>query len=252
MTKFTINPQLDIATLTWVGNDGVVEYEGPVVQFKKGREQMGANAAAGAAASKQQNANSQQSYDTANKLVGEETASTTPGSLSPAATAQLASDTDNISRTYNGMRQAAFATLGQRGMGNAPSGFQTAASNGLNVGQEGAQTGAYRNAQVQTQAQRQDAEHTAAGLSGQQGSLGASNLGQSTNAAVAQNHAGSTAGDILGGIASVAPIVAAPFTGGASLLGSGVFGNTNPFAKIGKTTGISGVGNYSPSGGPAA
>lgn len=244
--KITLNPQLDIATLTWIANDGVVEYDGPVSLWKKGREQMEANMASGAAAQKQQQANSQAQYGTATKLENEAIGNTTPGSLSPAATAQLAGDTANIDRVYSGMRKTAFATLGQRGMQNAPSGMAVAANNGLNVGQEGSETGAYRNAQVQTENQRNNAMHTAAGLSGQEGGLATGNLNASEHAAVDRNQAGSTAGDIMGGIAAAAPIIAAPFTGGASLMAMAGQPNQKMWGNIGKPgTSASGVGGWS-------
>lgn len=244
--KITLNPQLDIATLLFVANDGVEEYTGPVLDFKKGRETMEQNAAAGQAAQKQQQANSQQQYGVANKLEGEAIGNTTPGSLSPAATAQLAGDTANIDRVYGGMRKTAFATLGQRGMQNAPSGMAVAANNGLDVGQEGSETGAYRNAQVQTENQRNNAMHTAAGLSGQEGGLATGNLNASEHAAVDRNQAGSTAGDIMGGIAAAAPIIAAPFTGGASLMAMAGQPGQRMWGKLGQG---SGVGSYGPSTG---
>lgn len=244
--KITLNPQLDIATLLFVANDGVEEYTGPVLDFKKGREQMEKNSADAAATAKTNNARSGEQYNTANKLIGEETASTTPGAISPAAQAQLAADTGNIDRVYSGMRATAFKTLGQRGMQNAPSGMAVAANNGLDVGQENSETGAYRNAQVQTQAQRQDAEHTAASLSGQQGQLGNANLNASEHAAVDRNQAGSTAGDIMGGIAAAAPIIAAPFTGGASLMAMAGQPNQKMWGNIGKPgVSASGVGGWS-------
>jgi hypothetical protein len=220
------------------------EYNGPVALAKKGREQMGENAAAGAAQSKTNNANSNAAFNSARGLLAQDESSTTPGSLSPAAAAQFAADRDNISRTYNGMRQTAFSTMGERGLASAPSGFSQVAQNAANRGEADAQTGAYRNAQVNTQNQRNFATTGEANLAGQQGNLGASNLGASTGAAVAQNHAGSTAGDIMGGIAEAAPIIAAPFTGGASLIPALAMKNaaTNPFSNMGSKG--NGVGSY--------
>lgn len=241
-TKIWFEPETFLPVV-WDG----YEFDGVIAtQCKKGRETAEQNAQIGQAQAKQQNANSQSQYNTANKLEGEEVASTAPGSLSPAATAQLAGDTANIDRVYSGMRKTAFATLGQRGMENAPSGMAVAANNGLDVGQEGSETGAYRNAQVQTEAQRQHAMGTAASLSGQQGQLGNANLNSSEKAAVDRNQMGSTAGDIMGGIAAAAPIIAAPFTGGASLMAMAGQPNQRMWGKLGQG---SGVGSYGPSTG---
>jgi len=238
---------------TWrVIEDVAYDYDGPVVQLKKGRETMGANAKTGQQNAATDQANAQSQYTTANQLEQQDIANSTPGSLSPAATAQLAADRDQIASTYNGLARTAFTTMGQRGFGNAPSGFGVAAQNGLNVGQEQADTGAYRNAQVNTQNQRNQAMSTAAGLSGQQGNLANSALSGSTNAAMDQNKAGSTLGDIAGAVAEAAPIIAAPFTGGASLAAMGIPGiaGGGAFSKIGKNSG-SGVGTYGPSNPPS-
>lgn len=242
--KITINPRLDMETLEWVFNDGVYDYDGPVMECKKGREIMKQNSLADQEMAKSARERSGQQYQTVQGLQNEMVGSSTPGSLTPAATAQFAADRDNIARTYNGLRRTAFATLGQRGMGNAPSGMSVATNNGLNLGEEGADTGAFRNAQVNTQNQRNRALSSAEGQTGTQGSLGNTASGESTNSAVALNKAGSTFGDIMGGIAEAAPIIAAPFTGGASLMAINPMmnGSANPFSKLGKTG--SNVGTY--------
>jgi len=178
------------------------EYRGPVAECKKGRGQAEANMKAGAAQSAINNANSNAAYNTAQSLLQGDIGSTTPGSLTPAAQAQLAADNDNISRVYNGLRQQAFTTLGQRGFNNAPSGFTIAAMNGVNNAQAQDETNAYRQGQLNTQNQRNFATQEEGNLSGQQGQLGTANLGQSTQAAVARSQMGSTAGDILSGVGS--------------------------------------------------
>lgn len=225
-------------------------YDGPFAFAKKGREIVKQNAQADQAAAAQNRTNSQNAYNTAQSTLQEDLGSSTPGSLTPAATAQLAADRDNIARTYNGLRQNAFSTIGARGFGSAPGGIGQATVNALNVGQEGSDTGAYRNAQVNTQNQRNFATGEEGKLSGQEGSLGNQASGESTTAGYDLNKMGSTAGDILGAAAQLAPIVAAPFTGGASLLASGAGGMFN---RIGKTAGgSSGVGGYNPGvSGPA-
>lgn len=219
-------------------------YSGPWILAKKGRKIMKQNALADQAEAKAARGREAAQYDVANKLEGEEVAGTTPGSLSPAATARLASDRDQIANTYNGIRQTAFRTLGQRGFGSAPSGFGLAAENAADLGEATQDTAAYRNAQQETQREREHAMGTAAGLTGQQGGIGTGASGASTNSAVALNKAGSTFGDIMGGIAQAAPIIAAPFTGGASLMASGLFGGTNPFSRMGRKP--SSIGGYGP------
>jgi len=254
MIGLTNMPKLILYTRWKIRDDGsfvVVkeisqEYGGVWEECKKGRETLEQNMKADQEMAKSARERSAQQYGTVRGLQEEMTGSSTPGSLTPAATAQLAADRDNIARTYNGMRQTAFRTLGQRGVGSAPSGFGLAEQNALNVGQEGSETGAYRNAQVQTQNQRNRVLSSAEGQTGTQGNLGNTASGESTSAAVARNKAGSTFGDIMGGIASAAPIIAAPFTGGASLLAGGM-NFSNPFSKMGSKG--SGVGSYGPSTG---
>ena len=222
-----------------------ISYSGPWAMAKKGREIMKQNALDQQAMMKQTQANAQQQYDITKGLQGEEIASTTPGSLSPAATAQLASDRDQIANTYNGIRQTAFRTMGQRGFGSAPSGFTAAAGNAADLGQATQDTAAYRNAQLATERQRQNAMATGAQLTGTEGNQAIGSGNASTGSAVALNKAGSTLGDIIGGAAELAPIVAAPFTGGATLMAAGF----NPFSNMGKKPTQqpgSNVGGYNP------
>src|SRR5712664_570071 len=133
--------------LVWDG----YEYSGPVELLKKGRETMEQNAAADQATAKQNRAQSQEAYGKTQGLLNENIGSSTPGTLTPAATAQLASDRDQIANTYNGIRQTAFRTMGQRGFGSAPSGFGQTATNAAYLGQATTDTGAYRTAQERTQ-----------------------------------------------------------------------------------------------------
>lgn len=235
-TKVWFDPETFLPVV-WDG----YEYDGPVALCKKGRDEQAQNTAfqqgqAGINASREGDA-----YGKAQGILGEDIGSSTPGSLTPAAQTQLAADNDNISRTYNGMRQTAFASSGQRGFGGAPSGIGQTSQNALNVGEEGSKTGAYRNAQVNTQNQRNTALSGETALSGQQlqGELG--NTNAATTSALDQSKMGSNVGDITGAIAGLAPIAAAPFTGGASLGLANAL--KNPFSSIGKGAGT-GVGNY--------
>jgi hypothetical protein len=207
-------------------------YDGPVVaQCKKGRESEQQVTANQLDQMKVQQALQQQEQSRADAILNGMVISGKPGQLSPAAQAQYASDIDNINRTYNGMRQQAFSAMGQRGFGSAPSGMTQAAINAVNQGQAEAGTGAYRNAQINTQNLENTALNARMGLSGQ--NLSGSNAAANTasNSALAQSKMGSTLGDVASGIAAVAPLALAPLTGGASLgLPAGNF--SNPFAKL--------------------
>lgn len=205
------------------------EYEGPLAEAKKGREAMGDLTTQLQGLLKQYSGNGQQSYDTAQGLLKQDIGSSAPGSLTPAASAQLASDNDNIQRTYNGMRQTAMATAGQRGLGSAPSGFEKTTENSIAQGQGNASAGAYRNAQENTQQQRNFATSGEMNLSGQQTGAGLGAGGEAITGAADQSKMGSTAGDILGGVAGVAG--ALPGVGGL-------------FSKIGQKISPSGVGGY--------
>src|SRR5690348_15024084 len=156
----------------------------------------------------------------ADKTIGTFETQGQPGQLSPAAAAQLAADNDNINRTYNGMRQTAFASMGARGFGSAPSGFGQAAQNAVNQGEAQAHTGAFRNAQENTQALEQAALNARMGLSGQNlsGENAAANTG--LQGAVDQSKMGSTLGDIGQGISLAAGLVN-PIAGAAkSVMGA--------------------------------
>lgn len=214
---------LDIASLEVIVWDGF-EYEGSVAACKKGRDEMASLTSELQGLSTQLTGNGQQAYDTTQGLLKQDIGSSAPGSLTPAAQQQLAADNDNITRTYNGMKQTAMSTMGQRGLGSAPSGFAQTTQNSINQGQANASTGAYRNAVEDTQKERNFATSEEGTLSGQQTSAGLNAAGGALTGAMDQNKMGSTAGDILGGIAEAAPIAAAPFTGGASLGAGGLFG----------------------------
>jgi hypothetical protein len=210
-------------------------YEGPLWECKKGREQAKTLTNDEIAQEKALAAKQAAEQAAADKTIGTFETQGQPGQLSPAAAAQLAADNDNINRTYNGMRQTAFATMGARGFGNAPSGFGLAEQNAINQGQAQAGTGAFRNAQVNTQNLEDKALNARMGLSGQDMSGQTAAAGTGLQGAQAMNKMGSTLGDIAGGVAAIAPLAAAPFTGGASLAAYGLpkTGLSNPFAKLG-------------------
>jgi len=179
------------------------EYSGPVALAKKGRESQQANTAFQQKQAQNLANQGNQQYGILNNLENEEIASTAPGSLSPAAQAMFASDLSNINSTYNGLRQNAFASSGARGFGSAPSGFQQTSLNSIQRGQDTASTNAYRQAQLNTEQQRQNVLGVASGA--RNSSIGgeSSNTGAATQSAYDQSRMGSTLGDVLGAASSI-------------------------------------------------
>lgn len=178
------------------------DYDGSVALAKKGRDLMQQNAQFQQNQAKQSAANAAGYNSTVQQLLSELVGSTAPGSMSPAASAAYGSEMDRINNVYNGLRQTAFASMNRRGFGGAPSGFSASAQNALNMGEGQAQTDAYRAGIENTAAQRQNALSTAAGMTSLYNNAALGNSSASTNSAVALNHAGSTVGDILGGLSS--------------------------------------------------
>jgi len=234
MKRVTTKAVYDIETmelLSWEGywvDEQVVCFE----QLKKGRETAQKETQLQMQQQQQQSAQQKAEQQAADQIIAQDTAAGKPGTLSPAAAAQFASDTDNINRAYNGMRRTAFAGMGARGFGSAPSGFARTAENGIDLGQQQAQTGAFRNAQVNTQALNDRALAAREGLSGQNlaGESAAANT--TLTGAVDQSHMGSTLGDIGQGIglaASLVNPVAGAVTGIGKAFGKlGTYGSTPP------------------------
>ena len=139
--------------------------------------------------------------------------------LSPQASAQLGSDTENIIRTYSGLRQNAERALGARGFGRAPSGFHASAIAGINEGQAADETGAYRRALDKSE----EGRRLALGYrTGQQQFYdpmsrrsGASNIaGDAVNS---YDKVGSTFGDIMSGLSALSSVASIPMGGGSSM-----------------------------------
>ena len=146
------------------------------------------------------------------------------GELSQFASGQLGADTENISRVYRGMREAAERAIAGRGFGRAPSGIGASERNTLNRQQAEAETDAFRRAQGLTEEGRRVALGYRSGAERfydpTSRNLAAGNLGEGTGAAAERiGRMGSTFGDIMSGIGTIGSIAAAPFTGGTSLLG---------------------------------
>lgn len=207
---------------------------GPLAMAKKGRESAAKITDAQLKQMEQQGLSQQHEQQHADNTIGTWETQGQPGQLSPAAAAQLASDNNNIARTYNGMRQQAFASMGARGFGSAPSGFGLASQNAVNQGQANAGSEAFRNAQKNTQALQEAAVQARMGLSGQnlQGENAAANTG--LTGAVDQSKMGSTLGDIGQGVSIAAGLVN-PVVGAGQAIGKA-------FSKLGTYGGGSGGG----------
>lgn len=191
---------------------------GPLAVAKKGRESQQKLTDLDLQRMQQQMAQQKVEQGAADKTLGTWETQGQPGQLSPAAAAQLASDNNNIARTYNGMRQQAFASMGARGFGSAPSGFDLASQNAVNQGQVNAGSEAFRNAQKNTQALQEAAVNARMGLSAQNetGTSAASQEG--SDSAFKQSQQGSTLGDIGQGVSIAAGLVN-PVVGAGQAIG---------------------------------
>jgi len=179
------------------------EYSGPVALCKKGREAQQQLTQFDINNAKNLAGQGNQQYNVLNNLENEEIASTAPGSLSPAAAAMYSSDLQNISDVYNGLRRNAFTTNAARGFGSAPSGFQNTTLNSIQRGQDTASTNAFRQAQINTENQRQNVLNTASGARNASIAGATSSANAGGQSALDQSRQGSTLGDILGGASSI-------------------------------------------------
>lgn len=199
----------------------VFTYDGPVAELKKGREaqqQITQQDIANAASNKTKQ---DTQYGAENKTLDDLT-TTGPNGLSTAADARYASDLENINKTYGGLRTAGERGLAQRGFAAAPSGASSSLENSALQSQGAAETGSFENAQQLTREDQLAAMNARQGLQG----IYSPNqpLAQGAQSALDQSQMGSTMGDIASGIMTAAPLVAAPFTGGASLAAYGIPG----------------------------
>lgn len=173
------------------------------------------------------------------------------GGINDLSRAQLANDETNIAKTYDQIRESGMRQLGAAGFNRAPSGFTSSVIN-TNAKNEGdAQTAAYRNALQNTYNTGLQALNYRTGqqglLMGQSNSdTSASNQenGQASDSAVKRVQMGSTLGDVVGGISSLAGVVAAPFTGGASLGLSSLASRAIKPAANRAPSGVGSFGNY--------
>lgn len=197
--RVTTHVEIDIESgeiLDWGG----YEYFGPIAECKKGREQTtaGANAAEGTAAL---DTTAQTNARVEAKPFADSLLATKPGALSPLAQAQYAGDVRNIHDTYGQLTQSGLKGIGYQGWNNAPSGMEASLKNSAIRNEGAAETGAYENAQQQTNQQG------LAGIGYQQGQQQIYNPVPAESTTIAGGQArsqeGSTAGDILGGIGTL-------------------------------------------------
>ena len=105
--KITINPVLDMETLQWISNDGVYEYDGPVMKFDRWAQGQ---------------AKSQEGVDTANAGNYGNQAGQIAGIINPALKNAVNNPTG-----YTAQQQHEQLTAGEAGAGGATAGLSGAA-----------------------------------------------------------------------------------------------------------------------------
>lgn len=187
----------------------------------------GGNKSAGAAGVKQAGQTQQQvaNTDIANQATADTGFNSALSTINNPTSSSLfstdyATGLEDTANTYGNLKQQAYNLLGATGFGNSPSGQETSMINTLGNEEAQAQTGDYRSAI--NQAEGQGAEE--AGLESQQEQIYNPNAPLSGASTSFSNLSKipSEAGEIAGGIVDAASIGAAPFTGGASLVGMGL------------------------------
>lgn len=188
-----------------------VPYEGEWAMAKKGRESQQRVTDTALANAGTDTARRTDQYNSGNTILSEMTEDSTPGSLSPAAQAQLAADQRKIQETYQGAGQVGLKRIAQHGMGTL-TGETSSLNNSLLHGQASDEVAAHENALMNTQAMRERA------LSARMGLQNIYNpnpdLSTGSEAAYRQSQMGSTLGDIGKGLTTAASI-------GSSVVGMG-------------------------------
>lgn len=164
--------------------------------------------------------------------------STKAGQLSPWSSANYASNLDNIANTYNNIRSQGFKALGQSGFGSSP-GAIASMMNTAGQNQGVAQTGAYRGALNDTLNQNLTGANLEQGISGQYGAQSQNESGMAVNDAAQRINEGSTLGDVMSGVGSLAGI-AGNFIPGAKGF-SGIAGGPAGFGAAQAASGNSGA-----------
>lgn len=201
-------------------------YEGVWESLKKGRESEQQVTSNSLANSKTDMANQAQQYAPTNSDISTLEANSTPGSLSPAAQAQLAADQGKIQQTYDNAGQSGLQRIAQHGMGTL-TGEQSSLSNTLQRGQAMDENAANQQAQINTHADQLAAINARTQLQSLYNPNGS--LGVGAQSAMDQANMGSTLGDIGKGIGAAASI-------GSSIVGMGGLNNLGSSLMNGKTT----------------
>jgi len=133
-----------------------VPYDGEWELAKKGRESQQKVTDTALSNASTDTARRTDQYNSGNQILDEMTADSTPGSLSPAAQAQLAADQRKIQETYQNAGQVGLKRIAQHGMGTL-TGETSSLNNSLLHGQASDEVAANENALMNTQAMRERA-----------------------------------------------------------------------------------------------
>lgn len=214
MQTFSRSITYDLETMIplWVEE---VPYEGEWEVAKKGRESQQKVTDTALANAGTDTARRTDQYNSGNQILNEMTGDSTPGSLSPAAQAQLAADQRKIQETYQGAGQVGLKRIAQHGMGTL-TGEASSLNNSLLHGQASDEVAAHENALMNTQAMRERALSARMGLQSVYNPN--ADLSTGSESAYRQSQSGSTLGDIGKGLATAGAI-------GSSVVGMGGLNN---------------------------
>lgn len=205
-TSYTFDIESGIP-ISWVE----VPYVGNWTLLKKGRETAAsATDAAGNLSSANQSKQNTQ-YAGENNDIGTLEANSTPGSLSPAAQAQLGADQRKIQDTYQNATAQGLKGIAQHGMGTL-TGENSSLQNSMLRGQASDDLAAHEQAQLNTHSDQLAAINARAGL--QQTYNPNAPLQTQLQGAMDQAHMGSTLGDIGSGLSTLATV-------GGQVIGAG-------------------------------
>jgi hypothetical protein len=192
-----------------------VPYDGEWAMAKKGRESQQKVTDTALSNAGTDTSRRTDQYNSGNKILGEMTADSTPGSLSPAASAQLAADQRKIQDTYQNAGQVGLKRIAQHGMGTL-TGEASSLNNSLLHGQASDEVAAHENALMNTQGMRERALSAEMGLQNTYNPN--ADLGTGSESAYRQSQSGSTLGDIGKGLTSAASV-------GSGIVGMGGLNN---------------------------
>lgn len=219
--RITTRATFDIETGDLLHWEGIENYTGPVAECKKGKKRKREEEQATKRLREQQErlAAEAETVQRENRLRAEpfvqSLESTEPGQLSPYSQATYASSLEDIIRTYRSLRESGLAALNRSGFGRAPSGFRASFESTAARGEQEASGRAFRGALQDTYGQGLQALGY---RSGQQQfydpTRRIAGAGDLSRQRYGMDQPG-TFGPAMTGLS----LLAAPFTGGASLAG---------------------------------